>query len=214
MQGLSERQVASVRQWSLHELFADTKVLESIEEVATGKFNVQLLERVLLLRVEVESHVVKPSKVIDGLDLLLDQRLGDFSLMHKICDELLVLLTDVLVQVREDAISQELQNLQSSLVHDLKGHVATFVLEVLLNLLRPLDLHGEDVDLCRELLDPFGELLLLLLNVDQLLLLDGLEQLDGQADLHRVLDLGKPDIDGWILRDKDVLREAHVLALP
>lgn len=97
VQGLREGEVASVRQWRLDELLADPEVLEAIVEVATGKLNVELLKRVLLFWVEVEPHVVEPGEIIDGLNLLLDQLLGDLSLMYKVSDELLVLLTDVLV---------------------------------------------------------------------------------------------------------------------
>ena len=70
----------------MHKLLADSQVLESIEKLTISNFDLQLLQSILLLVVEVEPHVVQPSKVVDRLDLFGDELTGDFSLVHEICD--------------------------------------------------------------------------------------------------------------------------------
>ena len=75
-----------MREWSLHKLLADPQVLESIEKLTISNFDLQLLQSILLLVVEVEPHVIEPSKVMDRLNLFVNELTGYFSLVHEICD--------------------------------------------------------------------------------------------------------------------------------
>ena len=70
----------------MHKLLADSQVLESIEKLTISNFDLQLLKSILLLVVEVEPHVIEPSKVVDRLNLFVDELTGYFSLVHEICD--------------------------------------------------------------------------------------------------------------------------------
>lgn len=62
--------------------------------------------------------------------------------MHKISNQLFILLANVFAEVREHAVCQDFQDLQSLLVDSLQGLMAaTFFAKIFLDLLRPLDLH-------------------------------------------------------------------------
>ena len=95
MQGLSQSQVASICQGSLNELFSYTHVLEAVEEFAIRHLNVQFLKHLFVPAIEVEPHMVKPVELVWCHDFLTDKLRSDLSLMHQICDQLLVLLSDV-----------------------------------------------------------------------------------------------------------------------
>lgn len=73
MQSLCQSKVALVREWRLHEFLANTQVLETIEEVSICQLDSKLLQSILLLGIEIESHMVEPGKIIDRFNLLVDQ---------------------------------------------------------------------------------------------------------------------------------------------
>lgn len=115
VQGLRQSQIASIGQGCLDELLSHTKILEAIEELAICNLDLELLQGVLLLVVEVEPHMVQPSKLIDGLDLLEDQLACDILLMYQVCDQLLVLLPDILSKIGEHTLCEHLENRLRSL---------------------------------------------------------------------------------------------------
>ena len=54
--------------------------------------------------IEIESHVVQPGEVIDVGSAVVDQETSCLSLMDKIGDQLLVLLSDVFFKILKNSI--------------------------------------------------------------------------------------------------------------
>ena len=55
-------------------------------KLSIGHANFQLLQRIGIVRVEVETHLGEPFEVVRGVDFLVDQSSSDVSLVHMFDD--------------------------------------------------------------------------------------------------------------------------------
>jgi len=63
MQSLCQSKITSISQWCLNKFLTNTEILETIKELTVSQLDVKLFEGILLLGVEIESHVVEPGEV-------------------------------------------------------------------------------------------------------------------------------------------------------
>lgn len=110
MHSLREGEIAPVREGGLHKFLSHTHVLEAVEEFSVGHLDIQFLEHLLVLVVEVESHMVQPVKLVGCHHLFTNQLLCNFTLMDKIRDKLFVLLANVTSEVLKDTFSKHFQS--------------------------------------------------------------------------------------------------------
>lgn len=84
-------------------------------ELGVTHLDEQFLSNVLFLHIPVESHMVLPSKFVLRQYLLPLHLSDDVSLVHKICDDLLKLLSQRFRMIFQHAFSQLAQEIEHKL---------------------------------------------------------------------------------------------------
>ena len=213
VKGLGERQVAPVIERSLHQLFANTQVLKSVVELTDTHLNIEFLKDVLLFRSVIESHIIQPRKVRGFLCILLDQEVDDLSLMDAFGNQLLVLLSDFLSHISQNAFGQDFECFVGHrlIIFELFDRVSALFshAEGFFGAPAPVDLHGEAANLGGLFDDPGVEFFLLFDFVEDNEGFEGVVEDGGERELHHFLDLCEPFVDGGVFTDDYFFRELH-----